>query len=69
MAAFKNYDNGTWYVQFRYTDWRGERQQSQVQNVGVNSFRSWVFKTQCEGASADLPSPSSWPRPVRRNTC
>lgn len=27
MAAFKNYDNGTWYVQFRYTDWRGERQQ------------------------------------------
>lgn len=27
MAAFKNKDNGTWYVQFRYTDWRGERQQ------------------------------------------
>ena len=20
MAAFKNKDNGTWYVQFRYTD-------------------------------------------------
>ena len=27
MAAFKNKANGTWYVQFRYTDWKGERQQ------------------------------------------
>lgn len=27
MAAFKNKENGTWYVQFRYTDWKGERQQ------------------------------------------
>jgi len=27
MGAFKNKENGTWYVQFRYTDWRGERQQ------------------------------------------
>ena len=27
MAAFKNKNNGTWYVQFRYTDWKGERQQ------------------------------------------
>ena len=27
MGAFKNKDNGTWYVQFRYTDWKGERQQ------------------------------------------
>ena len=26
MAAFKN-KNGTWYVQFRYTDWKGEKQQ------------------------------------------
>ena len=25
MAAFKNKANGTWYVQFRYTDWKGER--------------------------------------------
>ncbi|MBQ2373365.1 MAG: site-specific integrase, partial [Bacteroidales bacterium] len=23
----KNKENGTWYVQFRYTDWKGERQQ------------------------------------------
>ena len=27
MAAFKNKENGTWYVQFSYTDWKGERQQ------------------------------------------
>lgn len=27
MAAFKNTKNETWYVQFRYTDWRGERKQ------------------------------------------
>ena len=27
MAAFKDKENGTWYVQFRYTDWKGERQQ------------------------------------------
>ena len=27
MAAFKNKNNGTGYVQFRYTDWKGERQQ------------------------------------------
>ena len=27
MAAFKNKSNGTWYVQFRYTDWQGQRQQ------------------------------------------
>ena len=27
MAAFKDKSNGSWYVQFRYTDWKGERQQ------------------------------------------
>ena len=27
MAAFKNKSNGTWYVQFRYTDWKGDCQQ------------------------------------------
>lgn len=27
MAAFKNSKNGTWYVQFRYSDWKGERKQ------------------------------------------
>lgn len=27
MGAFKNENNGTWYVQFRYTDWQGVRKQ------------------------------------------
>ena len=27
MGAFKNEKNNTWYVQFRYTDWKGERKQ------------------------------------------
>lgn len=27
MAAFKNEKNGTWYVMFRYNDWKGERKQ------------------------------------------
>ena len=27
MGAFKNKQNGTWYVQFWYTDWKGERKQ------------------------------------------
>ena len=27
IPAFRNKDNGSWYVQFRYTDWRGERKQ------------------------------------------
>ena len=25
MSAHKNSTNSTWYVQFRYTDWKGER--------------------------------------------
>ena len=25
MGAFKNEKTGTWYVQFRYIDWRGEK--------------------------------------------
>lgn len=24
MAAFKDKKNGSWYVQFRYVDWKGE---------------------------------------------
>lgn len=27
MAAFKDKKNGSWYVQFRYVDRKGERQQ------------------------------------------
>lgn len=27
MGAFKDKKSGSWYVQFRYTDWQGKRQQ------------------------------------------
>lgn len=27
MAVFRDKKNGSWYVQFRYTDWKGQRQQ------------------------------------------
>ena len=40
MAAFKNKDNGTWYVQFRYTDWKGERQQK-LKGVLPPSEKRW----------------------------
>lgn len=39
MAAFKNKDNGTWYVQFRYTDWKGERQQKLKRGLPLNEKR------------------------------
>ena len=39
MAAFKNKANGTWYVQFRYTDWKGERQQKVQSSVGL--IKNW----------------------------
>ena len=27
MAVFRDKKNGSWYVQFRFTDWKGQRQQ------------------------------------------
>lgn len=33
MAAFKNDSKGTWYVMFRYNDWKGERKQK---------YKRWV---------------------------
>jgi len=55
MAAFKNYDNGTWYVQFRYTDWKGERQQklkrgftTKKRGTGVGAGVSPAKNGRCE---------------------
>ena len=48
MAAFKNEKNGTWYVQFRYTDWKREAQEwereflMQKQADVTMSFDSYV---------------------------
>ena len=46
MAAFKDKHNGTWYVQFRYTDWRGERKQKLKRGfskIGRASCRERVY--------------------------
>lgn len=54
MAAFKNKANGTWYVQFRYTDWKGERQQKlawlchQERGPGVGTGVSDAKAGRCE---------------------
>ena len=37
MAAFKDKKNGTWYVQFRYTDWMGNRQQKLKRGFGTKT--------------------------------
>lgn len=41
MAAFKNKDNGTWYVQFRYTDWKGERQQKLKRGFATKKAKTY----------------------------
>ncbi len=41
MAAFKNKENGTWYVQFRYTDWKGERQQKLKRALPPSEALEW----------------------------
>lgn len=53
MAAFKNKDNGTWYVQFRYTDWRGERQQKlkrgfPTKKAALDWEREFLMKKQAD---------------------
>ena len=42
MGAFKDKKSGSWYVQFRYTDWQGKRQQklSAIQIGRVNANKS-----------------------------
>ena len=43
MGAFKNKKNGTWYVQFRYTDWKGERQQKLKRGFATKrEAQEWV---------------------------
>lgn len=67
MAAFKNKDNGTWYVQFRYTDWRGERQQKlkrgfPTKKAALAWEREFLMKKQADlnMTLESLPSLSCW---------
>ena len=38
MAAFKNKDNGTWYVQFRYSN----NMKNLVKQLGFDSLKSLI---------------------------
>lgn len=68
MAAFKNKENGTWYVQFRYTDWRGERQQKLKRGFSTKKAalaweREFLMQKQ-----ADLLIGFSTPKKQNRNS-
>lgn len=39
MPAYKNKDNGTWYVMTQYTNWKGERKQSVSEDLIPNERR------------------------------
>ena len=39
MPAYKNKDNGTWYVMTQYTNWKGERKQSVNEDLIPNERR------------------------------
>ena len=54
MAAFKNKDNGTWYVQFRYTDWNGERKQTQKRGFKTKREAQAWEREQLNKTGADL---------------
>ena len=53
MAAFKNKANGTWYVQFRYTDWKGERQQKLKRGFATKKEASCAIKFFVEEFAVD----------------
>ena len=39
MGAFKNKKNGTWYVQFRYTDWKGNVSKNSSEDLRLREKR------------------------------
>lgn len=80
MAAFKNKANGTWYVQFRYTDWKGERQQKLKRGFATKKEaqaweREFLMQKQADVnmtfesfAQLYLPWRAAVPGPWRANT-
>lgn len=64
MAAFKDKKNGSWYVQFRYTDWRGERQQKLKRGFATKKDaqaweREFLMQKQADVAKMRLSLPSA----------
>lgn len=53
MAVFRDKKNGSWYVQFRYTDWKGQRQQKMKRGFSTkkeaqNWEREFLMKKQAD---------------------
>lgn len=53
MAAFKDKKNGSWYVQFRYVDWKGERQQKlkrsfATKHEALDWEREFLMQKRCD---------------------
>lgn len=53
MAAFKDKKNGSWYVQFRYIDWKGERQQKlkrgfATKHEALDWEREFLMQKRCD---------------------
>ena len=53
MGAFKEKNNGKWYVQFRYTDWQGKRQQKlkrgfSTRHEALKWEREFLFQKQAD---------------------
>lgn len=53
MAVFRDKKNGSWYVQFRFTDWKGQRQQKlkrgfSTKKEAQNWEREFLMKKQAD---------------------
>lgn len=53
VAAFKDKKNGTWYVQFRYVDWKGEHQQKmkrgfKTKHAALEWEREFLMQKRCD---------------------
>ena len=53
MAVFRDKKNGSWYVQFRFTDWKGQRQQKMKRGFSTkkeaqNWEREFLMKKQAD---------------------
>lgn len=54
MPAYKNKENGSWYVVTQYTDWTGERKQSQKRGFKTKREALAWEREQLNKTTADL---------------
>ena len=49
MAVYKEEKTGTWHVIYRYTDWNGERKQTQKRGSGMGKEKNPCRRNQQSG--------------------